>query len=198
MKSKTIQKIITVILLIIYIIALIYIILFKYSPVSFFAEYWELSSNAIGVISFNPFDMDLKDMFLNLIAFMPFGVYLEILHPERKMLLKVLPVFLTSLIFEILQYILGIGISDLWDLITNTAGGFLGMFLYRKICKAEILKWIVLIVAVLATVSISSMMTDRFIKEYRQAKAFYQSEEYSELKERMHQSQPEFVTEETD
>ncbi len=190
MKSETGRKIITVILLIIYIIALIYIILFKYSPVYCFPEYWDLSSNKIGMISFSPFDMDLKDMFLNLTAFLPFGVYLEILPPERKL-------FLTSLLFEILQYILCIGITDLWDLLANTAGGFLGIFLYRKFCKTEKLKLIVLILAILGTVSVSSVMAVHFVRNYQKAEAFYHSPKYFEIKERMHQKQ-ESSTEETD
>ena len=149
------------------------------------------------MISFSPFDMDLKDMFLNLTAFLPFGVYLEILHPKRKLFLKILPVFLTSLLFEIMQYILCIGITDLWDLIANTAGGVVGIFLYRKFCKTEKLKWIVLILAILGTVSVSSVMAVHFVRNYQKAEAFYHSPKYFEIKEKMHQKQ-ESSTEETD
>ena len=159
----------------------------KCSPVYFFHEYYELFNNRTGTISFNPLDIDLKDMFLNLLAFVPFGVYLEILHPERKLFLKVLPVFLTSLTVEILQYILCIGISDIWDLITNTAGGVLGIFLYQKLCRTEKLKWGVLILAVLMTVSISAIMIPRFDKEYQKINEFYHSQKYDEIKEKMHQ-----------
>jgi len=44
---------------------------------------------------------------------------------------KLLFILLFSLADETLQYVLAIGISDITDLITNTAGGFVGLAVYE-------------------------------------------------------------------
>lgn len=47
-------------------------------------------------------------------------------------------IFSISLIFEVSQYVFGIGASDITDIITNTIGGIVGIGIYMVI--KEILK----------------------------------------------------------
>lgn len=69
--------------------------------------------------------------FLNILLFIPLGLFLPVLYAEYDRLKKtVLTGFLISLSVETVQ-MLGYGISDINDLITNTAGACLGFFLYR-------------------------------------------------------------------
>ncbi len=72
----------------------------------------------------------IREIILNVIVFIPFGIYISMLQSHGRALNKILPVFLTSLIFEIAQLVLSIGIFDVTDLITNTLGGISGIVLY--------------------------------------------------------------------
>lgn len=58
------------------------------------------------------------------------GIYLQMLFPKSKFQTKLLMIAGTSLCLEIAQYVLAVGRTDITDLITNTAGGFLGLALY--------------------------------------------------------------------
>ncbi|MFK4934083.1 VanZ family protein [Lactococcus formosensis] len=46
-------------------------------------------------------------------------------------------IFLVSLFVEILQFIFGIGATDITDIITNTSGGLIGLLLYHAFQKNE-------------------------------------------------------------
>nr|WP_319489711.1 VanZ family protein [uncultured Caproiciproducens sp.] len=75
----------------------------------------------------------------NIILFVPLGVLLKLLlsEPKYNMLKSVLIVLTTSLLIEITQYIARIGVSDINDLILNTAGGFIGILI-----SALLIKWV--------------------------------------------------------
>lgn len=75
----------------------------------------------------------------NIILFVPFGVLLKLLLSEQKhnILKSVLIVLAASLLIESTQYIARIGVSDINDLILNTAGGFLGILM-----SAMLIKWV--------------------------------------------------------
>ena len=64
----------------------------------------------------------------NLIVFIPFGIYLGMLNVKAWK--TILYGFALSLLFEIAQYLFAIGVADVTDLITNTAGAAIGGFLY--------------------------------------------------------------------
>lgn len=84
--------------------------------------------------------IDLDEIIGNVIVFIPAGLYLQMLKKEWKWHQKVGILAGVSLTFEIVQYIFGIGATDITDLITNTVGGILGVGLYtifRKICQTE-------------------------------------------------------------
>ena len=75
--------------------------------------------------------IDLSQVILNVLIFLPFGIYLQVLHAKKSFLKKLLYCFLLSLFLEASQYIFKIGALDTTDLITNTSGGFLGLGLVK-------------------------------------------------------------------
>ena len=67
----------------------------------------------------------LREMWDNVLLFLPYGLYLYLLGCRR--LGTGLLLFLgTSLCFELLQFAFALGVGDITDLITNTLGGALG------------------------------------------------------------------------
>lgn len=72
----------------------------------------------------------LREVVLNILAFLPAGVYFSEIFGKRNKLFVPGAVALLSLTFEILQWLFAIGGSDITDLITNTAGGVCGMLLF--------------------------------------------------------------------
>lgn len=95
--------------------------------------------------------IDASEILLNVIAFIPFGIYLSIVKNKWNFFQKVLPIFLVSLSYEIVQYIFAIGGSDITDLIGNTLGGIIGIGLFVVIEKI-LGKNTVKIINVLATI----------------------------------------------
>lgn len=131
-KNKNLKKSIYG-LFIIYLIAVTWIILFK----------MELDISLLRNMNFRninwiPFSeplvvngkVDVSEMILNTIVFIPFGIYLSMMKEKWNFIQKLLPMFGTSLLYEVMQYILAIGGSDITDLITNTLGGILGLGIY--------------------------------------------------------------------
>ncbi|MDE7266976.1 MAG: VanZ family protein [Lachnospiraceae bacterium] len=69
----------------------------------------------------------------NIAAFIPFGAYLG--YREKKIITTVIFGFLLSLFIESMQYVWGVGISELDDLILNTLGAFLGVVAVKALKK---------------------------------------------------------------
>ncbi|WP_166670861.1 VanZ family protein [Olivibacter sp. XZL3] len=83
---------------------------------------------------------NLSDVYLdvigNIIMFVPMSLFLYIVFGVRKYSRLFLIGFLASLIIEIVQYVTGIGIPDIDDLIFNTAGAFLGIVVIDGVRRA--------------------------------------------------------------
>jgi len=134
-------------LFIIYIIMLFKIILFKGITIAkLFGNYQKLRS--INVIPFKTmvdyftvnkgigFLRAVSNVFGNLIVFIPLGYFLPTINKRfSKFKYLIITVISFSLFFEVMQYILGIGSSDVDDLILNTIGGIIGYILYRALHK---------------------------------------------------------------
>ncbi len=76
------------------------------------------------------------DVLLNILAFVPLGLYLSMLRVPAKWAIPIGAA--ASLGFELTQLIFAIGVSDLTDLITNTAGTAAGVGIYLllvRLCK---------------------------------------------------------------
>ena len=71
----------------------------------------------------------------NILMFIPAGIYL-ILHNASKSIAKnMLYIFLLSLFIEAVQFVFALGAADVDDLILNSAGGFLGLMIYKMAGK---------------------------------------------------------------
>lgn len=130
------EKRMTKLLFLTYFLLLTWIIVMK-MEFSFDAIYRMRSLNLIpleGTAVYNN-QLDYKEIYLNILIFIPFGLYLSMLKPDWPFLKKLFPIFLISLSFESLQYLLSIGASDITDLIGNTLGGLIGIITYGWIVK---------------------------------------------------------------
>ncbi len=80
----------------------------------------------------------LLENFLNIVLFIPLGVFLFFSMKDRGLLLSVLFAFSLSLIIESLQFILRKGECEVDDLIHNTLGCIIG-FMLCKIINRKLL-----------------------------------------------------------
>lgn len=133
------SKKITLGLLIIYLLCLIWVIIFK-TQFSF--------GNLPDMRSINliPFaesvimngKLNYTEVIQNALIFIPFGIFISVLWDNKSFLVKVLPIILTSFLFETIQYVFSIGASDITDIIANSLGGVIGIaiaYVFSKIFK---------------------------------------------------------------
>ena len=57
------------------------------------------------------------------------------LMPKVKLYAKIMMIAGTSFLLETTQYVLAIGRSDITDVLTNTAGGLLGLIVYLMVAR---------------------------------------------------------------
>jgi glycopeptide antibiotics resistance protein len=75
------------------------------------------------------------DYFMNVIIYLPLGIYLKQIFENKNWLIIIIVIF-SSLIFEIIQLLTGFGGCDGSDLFCNSLGGILGILLghlFKKI-----------------------------------------------------------------
>lgn len=119
---------ITITLFVVYLLFLVWVILFK-------MEFSLNQMNHVRTYNLIPFyyeqDHNARFHFTevrnNILAFIPTGIYLSLLFPKQSFWRKTAIVFAFSFILECSQYGLAIGRFDITDLITNTAGGLVGV-----------------------------------------------------------------------
>ena len=71
----------------------------------------------------------------NIVWFIPLGAYLVWKEPRHTVWRAVLIGFLLSLVIEVSQYIFGVGVTEVDDLVLNTAGTLIGVILMRIVQK---------------------------------------------------------------
>ncbi|MFD0897516.1 VanZ family protein [Loigolactobacillus binensis] len=71
--------------------------------------------------------IDWLEPLLNILVFIPLGAYIAIFFKKGRLRL----IIAISLFCEVVQFILGIGASDITDVIDNSLGGIIGLLLYR-------------------------------------------------------------------
>ena len=129
MKSKKLTQI----LFVVYFIVLSWIILFKMElDISLLCKMNLRSVNLIpfaGSLLVNG-RVDVSEIILNIVAFIPFGVYISMLDRRQNIFIKALQIAGVSLLYEIIQYVFRIGASDITDLLGNTLGGILGILFF--------------------------------------------------------------------
>jgi glycopeptide antibiotics resistance protein len=136
MKDNQTNKL-TQVLVLIYLIALVWILLFKLGVHFTYME----NSRSINLIPFRePLSLngklDLGETIMNIVIFVPLGIYAGILFNRWIFGKKLFLFFIISLIIEVLQLIFGIGAFDITDLINNTFGAVIGLMIYTGIEKA--------------------------------------------------------------
>lgn len=118
------------ILNVIYLIVLTWLILLKGSvSLPAFGQFRSINLIPFGASLIVNGKLDLGEIWMNILAFIPLGLYTGLLHPRWPVGAWCLTGLEVSLLFEIIQYILGIGATDITDVITNTTGGVLGVLL---------------------------------------------------------------------
>lgn len=131
-------------LLIFYLAALTWIIIFK---LQFSITPRPRSVNLIpfGASVITNGTIDIDEIILNLLAFIPYGLFLHILWENKPMRTQFIPIIGTSFLFEGIQFIFALGASDITDLITNSLGGIAGIFVAVGLSKLFRKNWIRLI-----------------------------------------------------
>jgi glycopeptide antibiotics resistance protein len=121
----------TTVLFIIYLIALFWILLLKLG-----VRFSYMGDRRANLIPFSePLILNSENI-LNVVIFVPLGIYTAILFERWISGIKLLFFFLLSLLVEGLQYILRVGAFDITDIITNTLGGVIGLMIFYAIEKA--------------------------------------------------------------
>ncbi|MDR0519927.1 MAG: VanZ family protein [Clostridiales Family XIII bacterium] len=151
------QYIFTIALCIIYLLLLAGVILFK---LPFFNDF----SDRVRVVNLIPFQgsydesggIVLREIVENIFIFVPFGVYVSMLRRGWTFAKRALLAAGLSLLFEILQFIFVLGVSDITDILSNTLGGLAGIGAYSlasRMLKARTIK-IINIAALAITVCV--------------------------------------------
>lgn len=130
-KQTTKSNTLTLILLFVYLVALTWIILFKFSTsIQHLPQLRNINLIPYGDSLIVNSKLSYSELLLNMIVFLPFGVYVSMLKPDWQVWKRACPAIIMSLLFEIIQYIFAIGASDITDLINNSLGGIVGCLLY--------------------------------------------------------------------
>ncbi|MFA9375830.1 MAG: VanZ family protein [Lachnotalea sp.] len=130
------QQLFTRSLLAVYLCILTWIILFKMQ-----FSFQELDRyHGINLIPFHESvivnnRIQFSEIYNNILIFVPFGVYISMLKSNWTFLKKVVMIAGVSLFYEIIQFLLTIGASDITDLIGNTLGGIIGITIYCILCR---------------------------------------------------------------
>ena len=157
MNNKEIKRlnILSIILFCIYILLLIWIVLFKCNIyLSITNGYFEFKTLTlkerfdyylIPFIDYINNDstqtfIKFKDGILNVIVFIPLGLYLSFFIKKNKFIKVIFYTFLISLLFEIIQLFSLLGSFQTEDLILNTFSGLLGYIIYKIIYKEKNIK----------------------------------------------------------
>ena len=121
----------------IYLFFLLWLNLFK---LSFnLPQFLTYSYSNVNLVPFSTFSFEnttvLRETTYNLIVFFPFGVLLNVNFKRLSFSKKLGIIFLVSFLAELIQFLFGIGVADITDLITNTTGGLIGLWAYQLLNK---------------------------------------------------------------
>ena len=130
-KNSSSANRLTMVLLAIYLIALTWILLFKLGVRFSYMANRRVNLIPFGDPSISNGKTDFGEIIMNVMIFIPLGVYAGMLFKKRSNAQQLLFFFLTSLLVELLQFVLGVGSFDITDTITNSAGGIIGLILFK-------------------------------------------------------------------
>ena len=127
-KVNNVTNRLTTVLFIIYLIAMCWILLFKLG-----VRFSYMGKKSVNLIPFSEPVILNSENVLNILIFIPLGIYVEILFDRWMFGKKLLLFFLLSLVVEGFQYLLRVGAFDVTDIITNTLGGITGWIIFKAI-----------------------------------------------------------------
>ena len=124
------NKIVSIILFIIYMLLLIWLIIFKTMP---YLTY--MPARSLNLIPFKGTAVynghyDYKELVGNIIVFVPFGVFISMAVRKFNLVAAFMGGFVLSAIFETIQYVLVCGATDVTDVVMNTAGALIGAIVF--------------------------------------------------------------------
>jgi glycopeptide antibiotics resistance protein len=129
------RAVLPVVLFAIYAVVLIGVVLFKFP----FQIQLTDSGRHLNLIPFagsfaNP-RLGIGEVVENALIFVPYGVYLSMVSGSWNLGKRVLVIAATSVAFETIQFVFGIGRSDITDVLDNTFGGLVGIGIYALLVK---------------------------------------------------------------
>lgn len=112
-----------------YLFLLTWMIVFKMDLSILAGRYSTAQINLIPLAGTAVYDgvLNFPEILFNVVSFIPFGIYMEILFRKASWTVNLLVILLVSLAFEVVQYILLLGIADITDLLANGLGGAIGI-----------------------------------------------------------------------
>lgn len=125
----------TIVLFVLYLIVISWILLFKMG-----VQFTYMENRKVNLIPFNEFlisngKIDFGGLIMNVVIFIPLGVYAGVLFKRWIFGKNILFFFSTSLIVEGIQFIFKLGAFDITDIIMNTLGGVIGLMLFKGVEK---------------------------------------------------------------
>ncbi|KAA5540824.1 VanZ family protein [Adhaeribacter rhizoryzae] len=126
----------TAVLFIIYLIVLSWILLLKLGVRFSYMENRSVNLIPFGESVISNGKIDVSEIILNVVIFVPLGIYIGLLFDKWVFVKHLLMIFLISALIEGLQYILAIGAFDITDIITNASGGIIGLMIFKATKKA--------------------------------------------------------------
>ncbi|MGQ7358005.1 VanZ family protein [Streptococcus suis] len=112
-----------------YLILLAWMIVFKFDLSILYGRYGFASINLIPLAGTAVYGgvLDFPEILFNIVSFIPFGIYMEILFRKASWIVNLFVIMLVSLVFEVTQYTLLLGVADITDLLANGFGGAIGI-----------------------------------------------------------------------
>jgi glycopeptide antibiotics resistance protein len=153
----------TIALLIIYLIGIFWIIVLKFNlPFSYKGHLRSINLIPYSESLILNGKIDFGEIILNMVIFVPLGLYAGILFHKWIFRRKIFLFFFISLLCEVSQLILGVGAFDITDIINNTLGGIVGLLIYtgiEKVLKNGVkARKIINIVALIGTILVISLI----------------------------------------
>lgn len=69
----------------------------------------------------------------NILIFIPVGIFISLFRHNKKLIFNLVIIFSISFFVETMQFLTSTGIADVDDLLLNSLGGLIGLFMYKLI-----------------------------------------------------------------
>jgi glycopeptide antibiotics resistance protein len=152
--ARTVERVV----LGIYVLVLMWVVLLKMHTDGFGDLVDRRSINLVPFGGTGAGGLGSSELAVNVLAFIPLGVLVYLASRRRDFARVFLPIVGVSLVFELVQYVFGIGASDITDVLTNSAGGLIGMgiaWLVLRLLGERAQRWLlVAIVVVLVALAV--------------------------------------------